>query len=203
MQQRRLFDYQLLIANFRKRWNNKKEVIIPVSFQNRPVTEKLFQFVQSYTILFAGGIHMKIKLIIDKRYTEPEIHICNEEKNNETERLAQIVSQAVSSTITGYTDNGMELLACESIIRIFTENQKIYAATKEGTYRLHQRLFELEEILDGRRFTRISNSEIVNLRKIKRLDTSITGTIQMYLQEDIKTFVSRRYVSKIKKVLGI
>ncbi len=146
---------------------------------------------------------MKVKLIIDKKYTEPEIHICNEEKNDETERLEQIVSQAVSTTITGYTDNGVEILPCTSIIRIYTENQKIYAATANGSYRLHQRLFELEEILDGRLFTRISNSEIVNLRKIKHLDTSATGTILMYLQADIKTFVSRRYVTKIKKVLGI
>jgi len=146
---------------------------------------------------------MKIKLIIDKKYTEPEIHICNEEKNNETERLAGIVSQAVNATITAYTENGVELLLCEAVIRIYTENQKIYAATASGTYRLHQRLFELEEILDGRRFVRISNSEIVNLRKIKRLDTSMSGTILMYLQNDITTFVSRRYVSKIKKVLGI
>ena len=146
---------------------------------------------------------MKIKLIIDRKYTEPEIHICNEEKNQETQRLAQIVSDAVNTTITGYTENGVELLGSDEIIRIYTEKQKIYAATSNGIYRLHQRLFELEEVLDGRRFTRISNSEIVNLRKIKRLDTSITGTIRMYLQGENETFVSRRYVAKIKKVLGI
>lgn len=146
---------------------------------------------------------MKIKFIIDKKYIEPEIHICNEEKNKEMERLAQIVSEAVNTTITGYAENGVELLSSEAIIRIYTENQKIYAATSDGIYRLHQRLFELEELLDHRRFTRISNSEIVNLRKIKHLDTSVTGTILMYLQGDIKTFVSRRYVTKIKKALGI
>jgi len=146
---------------------------------------------------------MKIKLIINRKYTEPEIHICNEEKNDETDRLVQLVAQAVSTTITGYTDNEMKIITCESIIRIYTENHKIYATTTDGIYRLHQRLFELEEILDGRLFTRISNSEIVNLRKIKRLDTSVTGTILMYLQEDIKTFVSRRYVTKLKKALGV
>jgi len=178
-------------------------VKLPLRFQNRPVTMKWFKLLLSYTILFVGGTLMKIKLIIDKKYTEPEIHICNEEKNDETVKLVQIVSQAVSTTITGYTDNGMELLTCESIIRIYTENQKIYASTTNGSYRLHQRLFELEELLDGRRFTRISNSEIVNLRKIERMDTSVTGTILMYLQADIRTFVSRRYVTKIKKMLGI
>jgi DNA-binding LytR/AlgR family response regulator len=146
---------------------------------------------------------MKIKLIIDKKYTEPEIHICNEEKNEESEQLAELVAQAVNTTITGYSDYGVEILTCGSIIRIYTEDQKIYAATVNGVYRVQQRLYELEELLDKRWFIRISNSEIVNLRKIKRLDTSVTGTIRMYLQADIQTFVSRRYVSKIKKVLGI
>ena len=146
---------------------------------------------------------MKIKIIIDKKYPEPEIHICNEERNSETERLAGIVAQAVSTTITGYTDQGVDLLPSTSIIRIYTENQKIFAATANGIYRLHQRLFELEELLDEKNFIRISNSEIVNLRKIKHLDTSSTGTILMYLQSDMKTFVSRRYVTKIKKALGI
>ena len=56
----------------------------------------------------------------------------------------------------------------------------------------------MEEKLDKTRFVRISNSEIVNLRKIKRMDTSITGTIKMYLEGEIETYVSRRYVSKIK-----
>jgi DNA-binding LytR/AlgR family response regulator len=178
-------------------------VRLPVSSRNRPLTGKGFHFIKSSIILFAGGAHMKIRLIIDKKYTEPEIHICNEERNQETDRLAQLVSQAVSTTITGYSEQGIELLTCDSIIRIYTENQKIYAATAKGIYRLHERLFELEELLDGRWFTRISNSEIVNLRKIKRLDTSVIGTILMFLEEDLTTYVSRRYVSRLKKVLGI
>ena len=62
---------------------------------------------------------------------------------------------------------------------------------------------ELEEILDSDSFVRISNSEIVNVRKIIRLDTSITGTIRMYMKGDTQTFVSRRYVSRIKKTLKL
>ena len=61
----------------------------------------------------------------------------------------------------------------------------------------------MEEQLDNRKFVRISNSEIVNIKKIKKLDTSLTGTICMYLEGEKMTYVSRRYVSKIKKVLGI
>ncbi len=57
--------------------------------------------------------------------------------------------------------------------------------------------------MDPNQFVRISNSEIVNLKKVKNFDLSITGTICVELANDTKTYVSRRYVSKIKKVLGI
>ena len=68
------------------------------------------------------------------------------------------------------------------------EIRKLYHTVKEA----------VEEKLDKTKFVRISNSEIVNLKKIKRLDTSVTGTIKMYLQSDIETYVSRRCISKIK-----
>ena len=79
----------------------------------------------------------------------------------------------------------------------------VYLLTEKRQYRLRERLYELEEILDSDSFVRISNSEIVNVKKIIRLDTSITGTIRMYMKGDTQTFVSRRYVSRIKKTLKL
>ena len=64
------------------------------------------------------------------------------------------------------------------------------------------RLYELEERLDNR-FVRISNSEIVNLKKVKSLDLSFVGTICMELSNGEVSYVSRRYVSKMKKILGL
>ena len=48
---------------------------------------------------------------------------------------------------------------------------------------------------------RISNSEIVNADKIIRMDLNLIGTIRIYMEGNIESFVSRRYVSKVKKVL--
>ena len=50
-------------------------------------------------------------------------------------------------------------------------------------------------------FVRISNSEIVNSGHIDRLDMSLTGTIKMCMENGDETYVSRRYVSKIKDEL--
>ena len=74
-----------------------------------------------------------------------------------------------------------------------------------GKPRVHfaPRLYELEERLNKRLFVRISNSEIVNLKKIVRLDLSMSGTICVELNNHSTAYVSRRYVTKIKQALGI
>ena len=105
--------------------------------------------------------------------------------------------------ITADDDNEPVMVRHGEIVRIFTQNKNVYLMTEDKQYRLRERLYELEEILDYEQFVRISNSEIVNVKKIIRMDTSLTGTILMYMKGNAQTFVSRRYVSKIKKALKI
>ena len=52
-------------------------------------------------------------------------------------------------------------------------------------------------------FVRISHSEIISLRKITALDLSLTGTIRVTLEGGAVSYVSRRYVRKIKEALGL
>lgn len=146
---------------------------------------------------------MKIQLLIDKKYKQPEIHICSDEKNQITDHLVRTIGQAVNLTLTGYEKNAAEILPCESLIRIYSQNKKVFAVSDTGTYQLRERLYELEKILDGSHFVRISNSEIINIRKIRRLDTDLAGTIRIYFKNETETYASRRYVSRIKNALGI
>ena len=75
--------------------------------------------------------------------------------------------------------------------------------TPDGEFTLRLRLYEAEERLRQQRFVRISNSEIINLNKAKNFDLSFTGTICVTLSDGSKAYVSRRYVNRIKEVLGI
>ncbi len=150
-----------------------------------------------------GGGNMKIKIVIDKKYTDPQIHICSKDNTPEIRKLYNTIESAVNAGITAYDGDKICILSNADIIHIYTQDLKVYVATVNGIYRLHQRLYELEQELDNNRFIRVSNSEIVNIKKIKRMDTSLTGTIRMYLDCDREAYVSRRYVSKIKKALGI
>ena len=147
---------------------------------------------------------MKFKLIIDNT-KEEEVTATVHQRTELTDSIELLVMQHTGTDrIAAYTEDDMCLLPFSRIECITILDGKTYAVDQKGTqYRLKQRLYELEESLPPSDFIRISNSEIVNIHKIRRLDTSLTGTIRMQLAGDVETYVSRRYVTKIKKSLGL
>ena len=64
-------------------------------------------------------------------------------------------------------------------------------------------MFELEELLSDTSFVRISNSEIVNFNKVDCLDVQGRITIVLKFKSGEITYVSRRYIRKIKEYLNI
>ena len=114
-----------------------------------------------------------------------------------------MLSSKTPEVITGFYNDLAEILSPDDIIRIYAEDGKIFASVNSKEYILRQRLYELEEQLNKYSFVRISNSEIINLKKVRNFDLSLSGTICVTLSDGTATYVSRRYVSKIKKVLGL
>ena len=147
---------------------------------------------------------MKIHLEIRDEYPEPEIRICAAALTPEIEKILQLVERSSGNKpLNGYRQDTVTPLAPEKILRLYGENQKVFAQTMEGIYQLRERLYELEERLGREAFLRISHSEIVNRRRICRLDVSLTGTIAVILEGGITTYVSRRYVPRIRKALEL
>ena len=147
---------------------------------------------------------MKIHLEIRDEYPDPEIRICAAALTPEIEKILQLVERSPGNKpLNGYRQDTVTPLAPEKILRLYGENQKVFAQTMEGIYQLRERLYELEERLGSEAFLRISHSEIVNRRRICRLDVSLTGTIAVILEGGITTYVSRRYVPRIRKALEL
>ena len=146
---------------------------------------------------------MRVDLKLDSEYTEPLAVIYTAEITDEVTEAVKRLKETGSDIITGFTDERAEILSPDDIYRVYSENQKVLAVTEKGTFRLRMRLYQAEERLSGRKFVRISNSEIINLNKTANFDLSFVGTIQVKLKNGDTTFVSRRYVSEIKKILGI
>lgn len=146
---------------------------------------------------------MEIEVKLDAQYATPKMIIYAKEIDKEIQTILSTFSACTTDTIVGYLDSIAIMIDFASIVRIYTENQKVFVQTIENTFYCKQRLYELESRLPSRKFLRISNSEIINLKQIDRLDFSFTGTIKIYLKNNTTVFSSRRYVSKIKEFLGL
>lgn len=146
---------------------------------------------------------MEVEIKIDDSRTEPKVIILTASVTEEIGRLAQRLSEKNPGIISGSKDEKLEVIGQEDMIRIYASGGKVFAVTEKGEYTVRLRLYEIEERLDPGFFVRISNSEIINLRKVKNFDLSFTGTICVEFAGGSVSYVSRRYVSKIKKVLGI
>ena len=65
------------------------------------------------------------------------------------------------------------------------------------------RLYEAERRLEGGAFARISNAELINLDRVRAFDLRLTGTIVVRFADGSITYAARRYVTALKKRLGI
>lgn len=146
---------------------------------------------------------MEIEVKLDINTPERKVIIVTEAVDEEIKELMQRINREYPQVLAGFHADTVTVLEQGQIIRVYASGGKVFAVTKDGEYTLRLRLYEMEERLDPSCFVRISNSEIVNLRWVKSFDLSYTGTIRVVLRNGDTAFVSRRYVGKIKKVLGI
>ncbi|NMD37959.1 MAG: LytTR family transcriptional regulator [Christensenellaceae bacterium] len=146
---------------------------------------------------------MLVKVEVDPNLNETEVLVRCKNVDEEIMELVQKLNITNKTIVAGFSKDKLQVLNTSNIIRFYTENQKVYAQTNEDKYLIRLRLYELEERLNNKMFVRISNSEIVNLNFIKNIDLSFVGTLCLELKNGENAFASRRYVSKIKEVLGI
>lgn len=146
---------------------------------------------------------MQVEIKIDEKYTEPKVLIISDKMTDEITKLVQRITEQPPNVLVGFRNNDISVLEPEKIVCIYAAGQKVYAKTDNEEFVIRLRLYELEERLNSYRFVRISNSEIINLKKVKGFDLGFSGTICVKFQNGSNSYVSRRYVAKIKRVLGI
>ena len=145
---------------------------------------------------------MEVEIVLEPERRDVKITIHAPAATPEVEALAASLA-ADTGAIPGFRGTETALLEIGDILRFYGEDKEVRAQTAAGTYTVRLRLYELEERLAGLRFARISHSEIVNLGKVTALDLTITGTVRITLADSTVCWASRRYVKKIKEVLGL
>lgn len=146
---------------------------------------------------------MKIEFDINEKYQECKIVICANKMTKEIQELAGKLDSQSNNRIYGYKNDKIFILEENKIETIYSENKKVFIRYENGDiYESRKRVYELENNLSNK-FVRISNSEIVNFDKVQNLDFKIVGTIILNFYTGKYTYVSRRYVKKIKEYLEI
>ena len=146
---------------------------------------------------------MDVELRLEPGRKEPKIVILAGEDTPELRRLMEELSGLALGPVAVWKGEQALRLPQGDFLRFYADGKGVSAQTGEEVYSVRLRLYELEERLDPRRFVRISNSEIINLDRVTAVDLSLAGTIRMTLNGSVQSYVSRRYVKKIKETLNL
>ncbi len=145
-----------------------------------------------------------IEVAIDEKYVDPKVTILTREKTGLVESIINAienVSENEFPLIPAYTEGEMEFVSQRDILRVYIQDRKCILQTDEGLFSVRKNLSRLEEDLNPSRFVRISQSEIINIYKVKRFDINIAGTIGVEFENGTKTWASRSCVKTLKALL--
>ena len=145
-----------------------------------------------------------IEIIIDEKFTSPRITIHTNEKNEQIERIVsslQSLGEEEFEGITGKCGGTVSIISLKDIIRVHKEDRHVLVETDEGSYVVKYSISSLDEMLDEDRFFKISQSEIMNIYKVKSFVFDKAGTIGIEFENGAKTWASRSRVKAIKEML--
>lgn len=146
-------------------------------------------------------MNINVSTNISKEYKNIEVIIKAPELTEEVALITNTVMGISNKVkqIIGTKDNKIYLLAIDEIIYFYSEDKNNYCKTKNGEFKIKEKLYELEEKLSKGDYVRISNSCIINLKHVDSFDTSIIGTIEVVFKDESKEYVSRRRVKDVMK----
>lgn len=144
---------------------------------------------------------MKLELNIDEKVKETLVVVSANKIDKEVQNLINYIEYS-SEYLIGIVEDKVSIIDIDEIIRVYIEDRKTFVVTLKDTYVVKKKLYEVENMVT-RNFIKISQSEIANIKFIKNLDFSNTGTIVIKYKNSDISYVSRRMIKEFKLKLGI
>lgn len=150
-------------------------------------------------------MNINVTTNISKDHGEDIEVIINTSKiTKELEDLINLINETSKgeiNTILGKDDNKISIINVDEIMYIYSENQSNFCKTEKGTFKISEKLYDLESKLPRDKFIRISNSAIINIKYVDCFDVGIVGTILVKFIDKSTEYVSRRRVKDVMKFL--
>lgn len=107
------------------------------------------------------------------------------------------------TTLTGNIDERIYQFNLSDVFYFEAVDERVFAYTKNKSYELKIRLYELENAYSDKHFVRCSKSFIINLMKLDSISPALNGRFTAHMKNGENVIISRQYVPEIKRaVLG-
>lgn len=144
---------------------------------------------------------MKVSVNIDSIHKETKVTIDCKEVDPSIQEILDFLKGRKLDFLVGKDGEMQHILKPEEIHYFHTENDGVTAVTIGGSFKLKEKLYELEQLLPSNKFIRISKSSIANLYELSRFEASFNGTLCVHFKSGAKEYVTRTYVNSIKDAL--
>jgi len=108
----------------------------------------------------------------------------------------------VQNTFIGSIEDEFEVIHISKIIYFEAFDHNVFIKTLEKKYRIKEKLYEVEVILNDKGFVRINKSQIINKFGIKTLIPSMNSRFNIVMKNNDLLYVTRVYSSKFKESIG-
>jgi len=133
---------------------------------------------------------------------EEEIIIKCHEMNEEIMTLLHKLKVS-KDRLTGMQGDEIYRIRLKDIYYFDTVDQKSFLYCEDQVYETKLKLYEFEELTAGTQFFRASKSTVINAMKISHIKPSLSGRFEAHMDNGEKLLVSRGYVPRLKKILGL
>lgn len=143
---------------------------------------------------------MKYQLIIDKT-KEESIVITVHEKTDKIKQIEDIINSNKYQFLA-YNQEEIVPININEVFAFFTNDSKVYVSLNDNELLIKERIYQVEELLDNS-FIKINQGCIVNINKVLKFDSLITGSIKVILKNGFSDYISRRELKNVKRRIGL
>ncbi|MGL4662501.1 MAG: LytTR family DNA-binding domain-containing protein [Culicoidibacterales bacterium] len=151
---------------------------------------------------------LKVEVILSQEDEEPRVRIYTKSLNEELTQLIDFLTEkeiTKQSSIIGTLDDVEYVLKLEDVYYFEANGNTILAVHKDNRYKVMMRLYEVENLVAGYQFIRVSKSIIININKIYTIERSFGTPYLITLQDDMgKVLASSQHIKLVKqRLMGV
>lgn len=149
-----------------------------------------------------GGVDMKLSVEKIPRENEEEVIVrCYDTQEKWVGAIRAVTAGEVF--ISAFAEEKVYRLKLSDVYYFEIMDGCSFLYCEKSVFKCRQKLYEFEELCRDSMLFRCSKSMILNADKIQYVRPSVSGRFEATLTNNEKVIISRQYVGKLKRMLGM